>query len=88
MRKRWPFLIGAAVWLVLLYVAATNWADFVDATGDTTSECDRGKCGTLGEFTSDHSLVLFLLMAAGTAIPAALLAWVVSRLERSRSFGV
>lgn len=76
-------LVGVAVWFILLYLGVTLWDDFVEATGDTVSECDRGKCGALGEFTDDHPLILFLLFLAGTAIPALAIGWLLGRLVPS-----
>jgi hypothetical protein len=61
-------------------LAVTIWDDFVEATGDTVSECDRGKCGALGEFTDDRPLILLLLFLAGTAIPALAIGWLLGRL--------
>jgi hypothetical protein len=72
--------VGVAVWFVLLYLGIMIWDDFVEATGDTVSECDRGKCGALGEFTDDHPLILLLLFLAGTAIPALAIGWLLARL--------
>jgi hypothetical protein len=70
-------------WLGLLVVAVWTWDDFVVATGDTLDECDRGECGTLGEFTDEHPWLLFLLLAGGAAIPAALVARLVRRRSRT-----
>jgi hypothetical protein len=73
---------GTVTWLSLLYVTVFAWDDFVEATGDTTVECDRGRCGALGEFTDDHPFILLLLFLVGTAVPAAAIGWWVSRLLR------
>jgi hypothetical protein len=76
-------VVGVGVWFVLLCLGVTLWDDFVEATGETVSECDRGKCGALGEFTHDHPLILLLLFLAGTAIPALAIGWLLGRLFRS-----
>jgi hypothetical protein len=75
--------VVVVVWVLLMEAAVFGWPDFVEATGDTTSECDRGTCGALGEFTSDHPSTLFSLFAAGAAVPAAVIAWLLGRLLRS-----
>jgi hypothetical protein len=49
------------------------------ATGDTIDECDRGKCGALGEFTNNHPLLLLTLFVAGAAILAVALALLLGR---------
>jgi hypothetical protein len=69
-------------WLVLLFLAVVMWEDFVEATGDTLDECDRGRCGTLGEFPDDHPSILFGLLALGAVIAATAIAWAVGRLFR------
>jgi hypothetical protein len=73
---------GLVTWALLFYVAAVSWADFVAATGDTTSECDRGQCGTLGEFTANHDFLLFLLILFASGTVAGLLGWIVGRALR------
>jgi hypothetical protein len=76
--------IGVVTWLVLVFLAILTWDDFVEATGDTLNECDRGTCGALGEFTDDHPLILFTLILVGTAIPAVAAGWLCGRLLRRR----
>lgn len=76
--------VAIAVWLGLLCLAVLTWDDFVEATGDTVDECDRGRCGALGEFTDDHPLALLLLLTAGAAIPAVGTAWLLGRLFHGR----
>lgn len=75
--------VGVVTWLVLLVFAVVNWDDFVEVTGDTVDECDRGTCGALGEFTDDHELILFVLLVAGAAIPAGAIGLFLHRLFRS-----
>jgi hypothetical protein len=86
-RRRVPLAVrlagGIMMWLVLLYLAVETWDEFVEATGDTLDECDRGRCGALGEFTDDHPLILLSLFLAGAAIPAAALTWLLGRLFHS-----
>lgn len=86
-RRRVTLAVGLSVvtWLMLVYVAIQTWEDFVEATGDTLDECDRGRCGVLGEFTDDHPLILLLLILAGAAIPALAIGWFSGwRFRRSR----
>lgn len=76
--------VGIMVWVVLFYLVADRWNEFVEATGGTTAECGSGSdCGVLGEFTEAHPLILLLLILAGTAIPAAAGIWLFGRLFRS-----
>jgi hypothetical protein len=74
--------VGIVVWLLAVYLEFQMWDDFVEATGDTLDECDRGECGALGEFTDNHPLILFLLLAAAAAIPAVATAWLLGRAAR------
>jgi hypothetical protein len=74
--------VGIVVWLLAVYLEFQMWDDFVEATGDTLDECDRGECGALGEFTDNHPLILFLLLAAAAAIPAVPTAWLLGRAAR------
>ena len=68
------FVLVAAAFFVLALIA---WGALVVKTGGALSECDRGDCGTLGEFTFDYPFVL--LGAIGLALA---LSWaVVGRLR-------
>jgi hypothetical protein len=78
------FAVGIMLWAALFYLVADRWDEFVEATGGQTAECGPGSnCGVLGEFTEAHPVILLLLFAAVTAIPAAAIMWLLGRLFRS-----
>ena len=51
------------------------WGALIEATGGSTSECDRGDCGALGEFTMETTWPLIVVVFVALAC---LLAWFVS----------
>jgi hypothetical protein len=85
MRLLIGFAVGVLVWLALMWIALITWEPFVEATGDTLDECDRGQCGALGEFTEAHPGLLFLGLAVVAAVPAAMFAWLLNRVFRPSS---
>ena len=59
-------LVTVAVFVVLVF----GWLGLIVATGGSFTECDRGDCGSLGEFsvnTSPLMPLVFIAIALGAA---------------------
>ena len=57
--------LASAVFACLI----VGWFKLIDLTGGETSECDRGDCGALGEFTfARWPLFLLAVFAVATAL--------------------
>jgi len=66
---------AATVWLAVFLGGGYAVVRFAEAREGDISECDRGQCGTLGEFLDDHDLLAVSVLALVAALPAAVLLW-------------
>jgi hypothetical protein len=72
--------VAAALWLAVFLAIGNGVVWVIQAYEENSaSECDRGECGTLGEFVDDHSLVFVIAVGLAALLPSAALLWATRR---------